>query len=110
MIGEKNAGLTTNSERIGSGPSGLAVPMAVRPPGETESVLLRLQNEITDMFKQISTTEDKLSPILRSPEPGGVETPNPEYSTKLAQEINNCVRDLIVLNGRIANLRNRIEL
>lgn len=100
-----SAGLTGTS--LSSVNSTAVIP---RPTGETENALGKLQGNIRLLFENLNNMEDKLAPISRNSSPNKEFAVDLEFGTKLAQEINNCARDINVINEKMVDLRNRIEL
>ena len=77
---------------------------------EIEGVITKLQNSVAILGEMVSSIESKLEPITRQSSEKGDEVCEPEFDTKVAQEINKAVRSINYLSEKVRDLRERIEL
>ena len=83
-------------------------------PKQTElnMVLLRLSATVDETYNKFSDLAQRIEPVTRQDVEvlGQEKAVNPEYQTKVAQEINNNVRRLRELSGFIDSVKSRIEI
>jgi len=88
-------------------------PIATETPkkiSETEQVIIKLQNSVSVLGDMVASIEDKLAPIIRQSNVKDDEAVEPEFGTKIAQEINKAVRNINYLSEKVRDLRERVEL
>lgn len=109
MFGQDKSQALRNSELSGIAMSPVCSGTTPRV-SETESVIVKLQNSVSVLGDMVASIENKLNPITRPELPKNEEVKEPEFSTKISQEIHKAVRDIQYLSEKLRDLRERVEL